>query len=237
LITLRKSKERGHFNFGWLDTYHSFSFGDYYDPAHMGFHALRVINEDVIEPGQGFPLHGHRDMEIVTYILEGELEHRDSLGNRGTIRAGEIQRMSAGKGIRHSEYNASDKNRCHLLQIWILPEKKDLEPGYEQKKIASTTKALHLIAAPPEQNAPLTIHQNVRIYAGNLSPNRQTVHYPLEKNRHAWIQIARGLMQVNGIPLKAGDGAAISLEEKLFFESSKKCEFLLFDMKGNSDEN
>lgn len=229
MINLRKSKDRGHFNFGWLDTYHSFSFGEYHDPAHMGFRTLRVINEDVIEPGQGFPLHGHRDMEIVTYILEGELEHRDSLGNTGSIKKGEIQRMTAGTGIRHSEYNASQSEPCHLLQIWIVPEVKSLEPGYEQKKVPFTGDPLKLIAAPAALKAPLKINQDAKIFAGHLKSG-QALNLDLEKNRYAWIQVAGGKMLLNNEEMDAGDGAAISDEAHIHLNSMVDCEFLLFDL-------
>jgi len=228
MIQLRKSTDRGHFNFGWLDTYHSFSFGDYHDPKHMGFRTLRVINEDIIEPGQGFPLHGHRDMEIITCILEGELEHRDSLGNRGSIQTSEFQIMTAGTGIRHSEYNASSKQRCRLLQIWILPESKDLAPQYEQKIFKKENSGLKLVAAPDLKQG-LLIYQNVRLYLGSLSAGEKTTQ-SLDKARYAWIQVAHGKLRINGTPLEPGDGAAISDETKLDFESLSDCEFLLFDL-------
>ncbi len=229
MIQIRKSSERGHFNHGWLDTYHSFSFGDYHDAQHMGFRSLRVINEDVIEPGQGFPLHGHRDMEIVTYILKGELEHRDSLGNRGTIKRGELQSMTAGTGIRHSEYNASDKEPCHLLQIWITPEKKDFEPGYEQKLIPFTGDPLKLIAAPATLKAPLTINQDAKVFVGHLK-SEQALSLHLEKNRHTWIQVASGKMLINNTKVEPGDGVAISEEDHIHLNSISDCEFLLFDL-------
>lgn len=229
MITIRKSKDRGHFNFGWLETYHSFSFGDYHDDKHMGFRSLRVINEDVIEPGQGFPLHGHRDMEIVTYILKGELEHRDSLGNRGTIKRGELQSMTAGKGIRHSEHNASDKEPCHLLQIWITPEKKDLEPSYAQKMIPFTGDPLKLVAAPASLKAPLKINQDAKVFVGHLK-SEQGLSLHLEKGRHTWIQIASGRMLISDNKVEAGDGVAISDEDHIHLNSISDCEFLLFDL-------
>lgn len=229
MIHIRKSKDRGHFNFGWLDTYHSFSFGDYHDPAHMGFRTLRVINEDVIEPGQGFPLHGHRDMEIVTYILKGELEHRDSLGNIGKIKRGELQRMTAGTGIRHSEYNASATEPCHLLQIWILPEAKNLEPGYEQKVIPFTGDPLKLIAAPASVHAPLKINQDAKVFVGHLK-SQQALSLHLEKDRHTWIQVASGKMLINDDKIEDGDGVAVSNEDHIHLNSISDCEFILFDL-------
>ncbi len=229
MITIRKSAERGHFNHGWLDTYHSFSFGDYFDEKHMGFRTLRVINEDIIEPGQGFPLHGHRDMEIITYILEGELEHRDSLGNIGKIRTGEFQTMTAGTGIRHSEYNASTKQRCHLLQIWILPESKDLKPGYEQKIFEKSTEPLQLVAAPQLRTG-LRIHQDAKLYVGCFSKKNEKAVFPLGADRHAWIQMICGTLSINGRNLNTGDGAAISSETELRFECVSECKFLLFDL-------
>ena len=228
MISIRKSADRGHFNFGWLDTYHTFSFGDYHAPQHMGFRTLRVINEDVIQPGQGFPLHGHRDMEIITYILKGELEHRDSLGNIGKIQRGELQRMTAGTGIRHSEYNASQTDPCHLLQIWILPKTKDLAPGYEQKTILNWSDPLKLIAAPSNIKAPLTINQDVKVFIGHVKKN-QSIPLTIEKGRYAWIQLAVGKIKLNGDTLEAGDGAATSGETTLHFEAITDCEFLLFD--------
>ena len=228
MIAIRKSHDRGHFNFGWLDTYHSFSFGDYHDSKHMGFRTLRVINEDVIEPGQGFPLHGHRDMEIITYILKGELEHRDSLGNIGKIQTGEFQTMTAGTGIRHSEYNASQKQSCHLLQIWIQPEKSDLKPGYEQKIFEESEQSLQLLASPDLKGG-LLINQDIKLYLGRMKETeKQSLVF--STNRHAWIQIIRGSLFVNGLQLESGDGAAISSESQLLFESVTSCEFLVFDL-------
>ena len=234
MIAIRKSHDRGHFNFGWLDTYHSFSFGDYHDSNHMGFRTLRVINEDVIEPGQGFPLHGHRDMEIITYILEGELEHRDSLGNIGKIQTGEFQTMTAGTGIRHSEYNASQKQSCHLLQIWILPNKKDLAPSYTQKKIEQKER-LQLVAMPislvepKAQKQNLTLNQDVKLYLGRMQKSEKQ-SFVLSANRHAWIQMIRGSLLINGNQIEPGDGAAISSESQLLFECVTPCEFLAFDL-------
>lgn len=232
MITVRKNEDRGAFHFDWLSTQHTFSFGDYFDAHHMNFRALRVINEDIIEPGQGFPLHRHHDMEIITYILEGELEHRDSLGNRETIRTGEFQRMTAGTGIRHSEYNASSKTRVHLLQIWILPETKDLEPGYEQKSFPKNleTENLRLVASSQAEKNSLKIHQDAKLYVGNLSKKDVPIIFPISDERHAWVQMVRGNLLLNGENLHAGDGAAILMETQLKLECKASCEFLLFDL-------
>lgn len=229
MIKVRKSNERGHFNHDWLDTYHTFSFGDYYDPENMSFRTLRVINEDVVAPGEGFPTHSHHDMEIITYILEGELAHKDSMGNEETIKTGELQHMSAGRGVRHSEYNASDKTPCHLLQIWILPAEKGIDPGYEQKIFKDTGKTLQLVVSPNAEEGALRIHQNAKIYLGRLSKNNKA-DYPITLGRHAWIQAAKGAFTLNGIKLEQGDGAAVSDEQKLMLEASSNCEFLLFDL-------
>ncbi len=234
MIAIRKSQDRGHFNFGWLDTYHSFSFGDYHDSKHMGFRTLRVINEDVIEPGQGFPRHGHRDMEIITYILEGELEHRDSLGNIGKIQTGEFQTMTAGTGIRHSEYNASQKQPCHLLQIWVLPEQKNLAPSYAQKKIEQK-ESMQLVVMPisliesKAQKQNLTLNQDVKLYLGRMTKSEKQ-SLVLSANRYAWVQMIRGSLLINGNQVEPGDGAAISSESQLLFECIAPCEFLVFDL-------
>jgi quercetin 2,3-dioxygenase len=231
MITLRKSSERGHFDHGWLKTYHTFSFADYYDPQHVHFRSLRVINEDTVQPGGGFPTHPHRDMEIITYVLAGALEHRDSMGNGSIIRPGEIQKMSAGTGIFHSEFNPSDSEPVHLLQIWILPDQKGLTPAYEQIQFdrAAVHGTLHLIGAPGGGNGKVSIHQDVRLLAGFPKSN-QTLEYALDKNRHAWLQLVRGELSLNGQALRAGDGAAISEETKLSFAASTDSEFLLFDL-------
>lgn len=231
MITIRPSNERGSANHGWLVAKHTFSFADYRDPAHMGFRSLRVINEDRVRPGQGFGTHGHRDMEIVTYILAGALEHKDSLGNGSTIRPGEVQRMSAGTGIRHSEFNPSAEDEVHLLQIWILPERDGIAPGYEQKAfpIAERTDHLHLVASRNARLGSLTIHQDADIYACRLSSGGG-VSSALAPGRHAWIQTARGALLVNGVALRAGDGAAISDEDEIDIRSRDGGEFLLFDL-------
>jgi redox-sensitive bicupin YhaK (pirin superfamily) len=233
MITLRPSNERGHANHGWLDTYHTFSFDSYHDPEHMGFRSLRVINEDWVAGGKGFPPHAHRDMEIVTYILEGALQHQDSMGNGSVIRPGEVQRMSAGTGVTHSEYNPSPTERLHLLQIWIRPESRNLEPSYEQKKFAAEGRRgrLQLLASREARDGSVKIHQDAALYAAALEP-KETVRHPLEGGRHAWLQVARGAVTLNGVALKAGDGAAASEESALEISGAGdgSSEILLFDL-------
>lgn len=232
MITIRPSAERGHFDHGWLDTYHSFSFADYFDPGFMGFRSLRVINEDRVAGGQGFPTHAHKDMEIITYVLSGALEHNDSLGTGSVIRPGDGQRMSAGRGIRHSEFNASPSEPVHLLQIWILPERNGLPPDYEQKEFAREEKLgkLRLIASPDMSDGSVLIHQDVRLYVGILPP-RATVEHQLAPERHAWVQIARGSAKLNGKQMQQGDGAAVSAEDKLTLQANDdEAEVLLFDL-------
>ena len=231
MITVRKAEERGHFNFGWLNTYHSFSFGDYYDPRNMGFRSLRVINEDWVKAGRGFPTHPHRDMEIITYILEGALEHRDSMGTGSVIRPGEVQRMSAGTGVTHSERNPSQEEGVHLLQIWIMPDKRNYTPSYEQKMYGDDEKRgrLRLIASPDGREDSVTIHQDARVYASLIEPG-QTVVHKLQQNRHAWAQVARGAVEINGQALEQSDGAAISGEESLIITGREPSEVLLFDL-------
>lgn len=231
MIKVRKANERGHFDFGWLNTYHTFSFGDYYDPANMGFRSLRVINEDFVQPGVGFPTHGHRDMEIVTYILHGGLEHKDSMGNGSVIRPGEVQRMTAGTGVMHSEMNPSKEDSVHLLQIWILPEKRNIEPGYEQTFFPEEEKKgrLRLIASRDGNDGSVTIHQDAKIYSTLLEEGESITHQ-LQNGRHAWIQIARGSVQVNGVELNQGDGAAVSDEAEVKIVGSESSEVLLFDL-------
>jgi redox-sensitive bicupin YhaK (pirin superfamily) len=232
MITIRRSNERGHANHGWLDTHFSFSFADYYDPQFMGFRDLRVINEDRIEPGQGFPKHGHRDMEIITYMISGELSHRDSMGNGETVRPSEVQRMTAGTGVLHSEYS-SPTDRTHLLQIWILPEKRNLQPGYEQKKFEAPEKegTLKLIASRGGDDGSIHINQDVRLYASILKSGEE-LKYELDGTRHAWIQLISGSLEVNGETLNAGDGVAISEETAVTIKSLEDgSEFLFFDLK------
>jgi redox-sensitive bicupin YhaK (pirin superfamily) len=231
MIRFRKAAERGHFDHGWLDTYHTFSFGDYFDPAHMGFRSLRVINDDRVQSGQGFGMHGHRDMEIITYVLDGALEHRDSLGNGSVLRAGELQHMTAGTGVRHSEFNPSDQQEVHLYQIWLLPERKGLQPSYEQKAFSDEQKrgALRLVASPTGEHGSLTIHQDARLYLSRLK-SEETVAHTLKPGRHAWLQVLRGTVALNGHPLSPGDGAAVSEEEKLEIKAQDDAEVMLFDL-------
>ena len=232
MIKIRRSGERGHANHGWLDTYHSFSFADYYDPQHMGFRSLRVINEDFIEPAQGFPTHGHRDMEIVTYVIEGELSHRDSMGNGETIRPHEVQRMTAGTGVLHSEYS-SPTDKTHMLQIWLLPEKKNLQPSYEQTYFAPEEKQgkLRLVASRGGDDGSVHINQDVRLYASLLSAGDEVKH-ELAEGRYAWVQLISGELTINGETLKPGDGAPPSAKRRSssLKASADGTEFLLFDL-------
>lgn len=232
MLTIRRSEDRGRADLGWLDGRHSFSFADYYDPRHMGFRTLRVINEDRVAPGGGFPTHPHRDMEIVTYMLGGALEHRDTLGSHAIIRAGEVQRMTAGTGIRHSEFNADPSSAAHLLQIWILPEQKGLTPGYEQREVSAAEKRgrLRAVATPDGREDSLTIRQDAAIYVAVLGPGESVVH-SLAPGRGAWIQVARGEALVNGVALRAGDGAAIEDEAEITLSGvAEETEALLFDL-------
>jgi hypothetical protein len=231
MIALRRSADRGHFDHGWLDTWHTFSFSDYYDPAHMGFRALRVINEDRVAAGQGFGLHPHRDMEIVTYVLSGALAHKDSLGHGETLRPGELQRMSAGTGIRHSEFNPSATDPVHLYQIWLLPRAAGLSPSYEQKAFPADQRhnRLRLVASPTGDDGSLTIQQDARLYLATLDPQQQVTH-DLAANRHAWLQVLRGWVELNGQPLATSDGAAISNESRLNITAAEPAEVLLFDL-------
>ena len=232
MINIRRSKERGHANHGWLDTHYTFSFSDYYNPQFMGFRDLRVINEDFIEADQGFPKHGHRDMEIVTYMISGEISHRDSMGNGETVRPSEVQRMTAGTGVLHSEYS-SPTDKTHLLQIWILPEKNRLEPSYEQKLFPTKEKLgkLRLVASRGGDDGAVHINQDVKLYASLLNADNE-VRYDIPEGRHAWLQLISGSLDLNGETLEAGDGAAISEEEALNIRAlSDNSEFLLFDLK------
>jgi redox-sensitive bicupin YhaK (pirin superfamily) len=230
MIDIRSAESRGRTALSWLDSRHSFSFGEYYDPAHMGFRALRVINDDRIAPGGGFGTHPHRDMEIITYVLEGALEHRDSLGNGSLIRPGEVQRMTAGTGIRHSEHNASQAEPVHLLQIWLLPAEAGLPPSYEQRALPAATRGgLALVASQDGRGGSVTVHQDVGVYAGRLEPGREVAH-ALAPGRHAWIQVARGDASANGHRLRDGDGAAVSNEARLVFHAAAPYEILLFDL-------
>ena len=231
MIKLRRSDERGKANYGWLDTNYTFSFSDYYDPQFMGFRDLRVINEDFIEPDQGFPKHGHRDMEIITYVISGELSHRDSMGNGETIRPHEVQRMTAGTGVLHSEYS-SPTDKTHLLQIWILPEKTDLQPSYEQKHFPPEEKQgrLRLVASRGGDDGSVTINQDVNLYASILLKDKE-VSFELRPGRLAWVQLISGSLDLNGETLNAGDGAAVSEESAINIKAlADNSEFLLFDL-------
>ena len=231
MIQLRKNSERGLARHGWLESRHTFSFADYHDPRQMGFRALRVINEDRVEPGKGFGTHGHRDMEIVTYVLEGALQHRDSLGNGSVIRPGDVQRMSAGTGIEHSEYNASQRERVHFLQIWILPERSGLAPGYEQTHFepAQRRGRLRLVASRDGREGSVRVHQDVALHAG-LADAGEVLELPLGAGRHAWVQVARGALALGSRELAAGDGAALSDEQGLRLLAREPSEVLVFDL-------
>jgi len=231
MIQVRKSNERGHAEHGWLDSHHTFSFADYYDPQAMGFRALRVINEDRVQPGQGFGTHGHRDMEILSYVLEGGLAHRDSTGGGGVIEPGDVQRMSAGTGVMHSEFNASRSEPVHFLQIWIVPDRRGITPGYEQKHFPPEQRQgqLRLIASPDAADGSLKIHQDARVYTTLLGKG-QTVSHPLAAGRYLWVQVARGQVRMGDVVLSAGDGAAISDERSVTLTGDEPAEVLLFDL-------
>lgn len=231
MFQVRKAEDRGHANHGWLDTYHTFSFASYRDPQHMGFRSLRVMNEDFVQPGQGFGTHPHHDMEIVTYVLEGALEHKDSMGNGEVLRPGEFQRMSAGTGITHSEFNPSDTEPVHLYQIWLLPERKRIEPSYEQKRFPEDERhnRLRLVASQDADAGSLLIHQDACIYLSSLDEGKQVSH-ELKPGRHAWLQVLRGGVSVNGHALDTGDGAAINGESELRIVATHPVEFMLFDL-------
>lgn len=234
MITIRPAKERGHANHGWLDTYHTFSFADYYDPKNVHFRSLRVINEDRVAPGYGFGTHPHNDMEIITYVLEGALAHKDSMGNGSSIVPGEVQRMSAGTGVLHSEFNHSKDEEVHLYQIWLFPEEKGISPSYEQKFFSDEEKLnrLRVIASPQAEEGAVKIHQDAKLFATLLEEGKAVTH-ELQKGRNAWIQVARGSVSVNGKALQTGDGAAISEEEKIVItgnSNGNKAEVLLFDL-------
>ena len=231
MITRRLAQDRGHAQHGWLDSYHTFSFADYYDPRHMGFRTLRVINEDRVQPGKGFGTHPHRDMEIISYVLEGALAHKDSLGTGSVIRPGEVQRMTAGTGVTHSEFNPSRTEPVHFLQIWLLPERAGLPPSYEQRAFPTEEKQgrLRLVASPDGREGSVTIHQAVDLYASLLAPG-QAVTHRLTPGRHAWVQVARGTIRLNDTALSAGDGAAASEETLLTMTATDPAEVLLFDL-------
>ena len=231
MLNVRKATDRGHAQHGWLDSFHTFSFADYYDPQHMGFRALRVINEDRVQPAQGFGRHSHRDMEIVTYVIEGALAHQDSLGNGSVMRPGDVQRMSAGRGISHSEYNHSDSELVHFLQIWLLPEKAGLPPSYEQKHFSQSERAgrLRLVASRDARDGSVRVHQDVALYAGLLAAGERA-SLALAPGRHAWVQVVRGALDLDGAALAAGDGAALSDAPRLEVVAREPSELLVFDL-------
>ena len=231
MITIRKSAERGHFDHGWLDTHFTFSFADYFDPRHVQFRTLRVLNDDRVAPGAGFPEHPHRDMEIVTYVLEGALQHRDSMGNGSVIKPGDVQYMSAGRGVTHSEFNASKSEPVHLLQIWMFPREKGLQPAYDQKSFAESERRgkLRLVASPDGREESVAIRQDNELYATLLGAG-DVVRHELKPKRHAYVQVARGTVTLNGKKLEEGDGAAVSNERALELQGVKDAEVLVFDL-------
>ena len=231
MIEIRKSEQRGRENYGWLDTRHTFSFGDYYDPEHMGYRALRVINDDRVAGGAGFPSHPHRDMEILTYVLDGALEHKDSMGNGSIIRPGEVQRMSAGTGVVHSEFNHSEAEPLRFLQIWIIPQRRGLSPEYEQRAFGTEERRgrLRLVASPDGSEGSVTIHQDARIYAALLASG-ESVSHELPPNRYAWVHVARGKVRMGDLDLREGDGAAITEAQSINLAGIDAAEVLLFDL-------
>jgi redox-sensitive bicupin YhaK (pirin superfamily) len=234
MITVRNAADRGHANHGWLDSHHTFSFADYVDPAHMGFQSLRVINDDRVAPGQGFGTHAHRDMEIISYVLEGALEHKDSIGTGSVIRPGDVQRMSAGTGVRHSEFNASKTDAVHFLQIWLIPKTQGIAPGYEQKTFSREEKnaRLRLVASMDGREGSVTVHSDANLYAGLFSAG-QSADAAIAKGRHAWVHVESGHVRVNGREMKAGDGASLSDEANVHVEgvdADAPGEVLVFDL-------
>ena len=231
MLTVRPARERGHADHGWLDSYHSFSFADYHDPAHMGFGPLRVINEDRVRPGMGFGTHGHRDMEIVSYVLDGQLAHRDSMGNGSVVVPGDVQRMSAGRGVTHSEVNPSASDGGHFLQIWIEPAERGVAPSYEQATVPPAAKRgrLALLAAPAGEGGAVAIHQDARLYAGTFD-GAETATHALAAGRRAYVHVARGTATVNGLPLGAGDAAKLDGERAVHIESGRAADVLVFDL-------
>ena len=231
MIQIRKAAERGHADHGWLNTHHTFSFSSYHDPQHMGFRSLRVMNEDYVAPGQGFGTHPHRDMEIVTYVLEGALEHKDSMGNGEVLRPGEFQRMSAGTGITHSEFNPSATEAVHLYQIWLLPERRGIDPSYEQKRFPEGERhnRLRLVASRDAADGSLLIQQDARIFLSQLDAGARLDH-AISTGRHAWLQVLRGAVSLNGQQLATSDGAAVSDEAQLAIEATQDAEIMLFDL-------
>lgn len=231
MITVRKSNERGHANHGWLDTHHTFSFGQYLDPNHMGYRTLRVINDDVIAPGKGFGTHGHDNMEIVTYVVEGALEHKDSMGNGSTIPAGSFQRITAGAGITHSEFNPSPDDDTHLYQIWILPGEQGLDPSYEEWQPAAdrATNEFHAVATPDGRNGSMTIHQDASIHLADINAGSKAV-YDLTAGRSAWVQVVTGAVRIGDHELGSGDGAAVEDEERITIKAIENSQVMLFDL-------
>jgi len=231
MITLRKGQDRGHADHGWLDSWHSFSFADYNDPKHMGFGPLRVINEDRVRPGAGFGTHGHRDMEILSYVLDGQLQHKDNMGNGSVIEPGDVQRMSAGRGVLHSEFNPSRDRPVHFLQIWILPAKSGIDPGYEQKRVEAADKRgkLRAIASPDGRDGTVTVHQDATVYAAMLD-GAESARHALAPGRRAYVHVARGSIRVNGQALAAGDAAKLEREPEVVLDDGREAEVLLFDL-------
>jgi redox-sensitive bicupin YhaK (pirin superfamily) len=231
MIIVRDRDKRGHTEMGWLDSRHTFSFGNYHDPEHMGFGSLRVINDDRVTPGAGFGAHSHSDMEIISYVLEGALEHKDSLGNGSVIVPGDVQRMSAGSGVTHSEFNASKTEPVHFLQTWILPERRGISPGYEQKRFprGETESRLRLIADRWGSDGAVTVHQDIAIYAGELSEGKGFSH-KIAPGRRGWLHVARGLVRLRGIEMREGDGAKIEDESAIDLEADQRAEILFFDL-------
>jgi hypothetical protein len=232
-LTVRRAAERGHADHGWLNSWHTFSFADYYDPAHMGFRALRVINDDTVAAGGGFPRHAHRDMEIISYVLDGALEHKDSMGTGSVIRPGDVQRMSAGTGVQHSEYNASKSESVHFLQIWIIPDRPGHPPGYEQKTFAADAKrgALRLVASPDGADGSVTIHQDAKVYAALIAKD-DLVSHSIDVGRHAWIHVAKGAIAIDDLTLGAGDAVATSDPGRIGLRGAgdRDAEVLVFDL-------
>jgi quercetin 2,3-dioxygenase len=227
---IRRAESRGHFDHGWLQTWHSFSFADYHDEQHMGFGSLRVINQDIVQPGRGFATHGHRDMEIITYVIRGAVEHEDSMGNKEVVPAGDVQRMTAGTGVRHSEFNPSSEQDLELLQIWILPERKGLEPSYEQRSFAARGDGLQLILSPDGRGDSLKVHQDVEMHAARLSKD-ESIEHPIAAGRSAWVQLVHGELQLkSGEILRAGDGLAIVDQASVQLKAQSDAELLLFDL-------
>jgi redox-sensitive bicupin YhaK (pirin superfamily) len=231
MITVRHAHERGTTHTSWLDSHHTFSFNQYHDPRYTGFRDLLVMNEDYVAPGQGFGTHGHRDMEIISYVVEGQLAHTDSTGVSATIRPGDVQRMSAGTGVRHSEFNPSDTEPTHFVQIWIRPEQAGLQPSYEQRAFPEADRrgTLRLVAARNGQDGAVTVHQDVRLYLGSLQAGEELTHR-LADDRHAWVQVIRGAVTLNDTPLSAGDGAAVSQETEILIRATDAAELLLFEL-------